>query len=217
MKSVTLTLSYAEGGFHEIDKATRDISGISREQLVDMDKHSDGSCVLLYLLSGGNTDHLANVLDEHSAVIESVFLSENGAISLFVHLKPENPLTELLEIVERYALVLEMPISIDDDRMSVTVSGSEQMLQQSLEDIPDSVEVSVDRIADFTAGGHSIITLLTDRQREALETAIDMGYYERPRRTTYEELGVELDCSSSTANALLREAERRIMMSIKDR
>jgi len=214
MKALQLTLTYSEGGFHEVDTAIRDIDGISRNQIIDIRKHSDGACVLMYHMSGDNIEAVDRILEDHPTVIRSVRLSETEEWFLFVHLESGSPLTELLEIVERYALLLDRPISVDDDRTTVNVGGSKQLLQRSLDDIPDSVTVSVDKIVDYTPGSHSVLSLLTERQREALETAIEMGYYDSPRRTTYEKLGAELGCSSSTANSLLREAEQRVMTSM---
>lgn len=214
MKALQLTLTYSGGGFHEVDAAIRGVDGISRDQIMDIRKHSDGACVLLYHLSGDNIEGVDRILNNHPAIIRSVRLSETEEWFLFVYLDAGSPLTELLEIVERYALLLDKPIAVDNDRTTFIVGGSKQLLQRSLDDIPDGVTVSVDRIVDYTAGGHSVLSLLTERQREALETAIKMGYYDSPRRTTYKELGTELGCSSSTANSLLRDAERRVMTSL---
>ncbi|MFC7079905.1 helix-turn-helix domain-containing protein [Halorussus caseinilyticus] len=46
------------------------------------------------------------------------------------------------------------------------------------------------------------------RQFEGIETARGLGYYDVPREAELSEVAAELDCTESTASALLRKAER---------
>ncbi|MDS0295450.1 helix-turn-helix domain-containing protein [Halogeometricum luteum] len=52
---------------------------------------------------------------------------------------------------------------------------------------------------------------LTDRQREVLETAYRMGYFERPKRANATEIAAELDISQSTFTEHLVTAQRKIL------
>lgn len=52
---------------------------------------------------------------------------------------------------------------------------------------------------------------LTDRQREVLRTAFEMGYYDRPRETTGDEIADDLGISSSTFSQHIRAAERNVL------
>lgn len=51
---------------------------------------------------------------------------------------------------------------------------------------------------------------LTARQREVLETAYEMGYFERPRRANATEVAAELDISPSTFGEHLSAAEAKV-------
>ncbi|WP_331234011.1 helix-turn-helix domain-containing protein [Natronorarus salvus] len=51
---------------------------------------------------------------------------------------------------------------------------------------------------------------LTDRQREVLETAYGMGYFERPREANATEVADELGVAPSTVSEHLRTAQRKI-------
>ena len=53
--------------------------------------------------------------------------------------------------------------------------------------------------------------LLSDRQEEALRLALEHGYYEIPRRINLEELCLLLNCSKSTLDVTLRNAERKVI------
>jgi DNA-binding CsgD family transcriptional regulator len=52
---------------------------------------------------------------------------------------------------------------------------------------------------------------LTDRQREVLETAYDMGYFEVPRGASAEAIAAELDLDASTVVEHLQRAERNLL------
>jgi hypothetical protein len=65
-----------------------------------------------------------------------------------------------------------------------------------------------DRTGDATVVDRS---RLTDRQREVVETAHRMGYFEYPREATAETVASELDISPSTFAETLRAAERTLL------
>jgi DNA-binding CsgD family transcriptional regulator len=52
---------------------------------------------------------------------------------------------------------------------------------------------------------------LTDRQREVIQTAFDMGYYEVPRNVSTEDISAELELDSSTVAEHLQRAERNLL------
>lgn len=52
---------------------------------------------------------------------------------------------------------------------------------------------------------------LTDRQREALRTAYERGYFEIPRRATLADVAAELDVSTSAASERLRRAQTELI------
>jgi len=52
---------------------------------------------------------------------------------------------------------------------------------------------------------------LTERQREVIQTAYEMGYYEVPREVSTETVAAELDLDSSTVAEHLQRAERNLL------
>ncbi|ELZ82880.1 helix-turn-helix domain-containing protein [Haloferax larsenii] len=55
---------------------------------------------------------------------------------------------------------------------------------------------------------------LTDRQREVLETAHEMGYFDHPRRANKGEVATELDITTSTFSEHLAMAQKKLMGAI---
>ena len=54
---------------------------------------------------------------------------------------------------------------------------------------------------------------MTDAQREAIETAMDIGYFDVPRQATLQELGEELDVSDSAASERIRRGVQSLVQS----
>jgi len=57
---------------------------------------------------------------------------------------------------------------------------------------------------------------LSDRQREATDAALDLGYYEIPREADHRDVASALDCAPSTTAEHLRKAEAKLVESILD-
>lgn len=74
----------------------------------------------------------------------------------------------------------------------------------------NAVPLQVTEIREAPATG---TTVLTERQHEILDLALDRGYYEVPRQTTLEELADELDVGLAAVSEGLRRAEERIIRS----
>jgi predicted DNA binding protein len=54
-------------------------------------------------------------------------------------------------------------------------------------------------------------SVLTERQREVLETAHEMGYFEHPKGANAGEVADELDISTSTFSEHLAASQRKLM------
>lgn len=58
------------------------------------------------------------------------------------------------------------------------------------------------------------VDALTDRQREVIRTAFEMGYYEVPREVSTERVAAELDLDASTVAEHLQRAERNVLSQV---
>lgn len=104
--------------------------------------------------------------------------------------------------------------SLDDHGISLSMVGSQEALSREVADIQSAGgNVVLRRIGDYN-GPSSVLDSLTDRQREVLETARDIGYYEVPRRTTIDAIADRLNIDSSTASEHLQRAERHLVEAV---
>lgn len=66
-------------------------------------------------------------------------------------------------------------------------------------------------VSDISTHEQNIKGGLTNRQRQVLLIAFELGYFDIPQRTTLDGLAPKIGCAKSTLDIILRRAERKIM------
>lgn len=108
--------------------------------------------------------------------------------------------------------------SVRDGRVITTVTVPErEVLREIISDLRRTgADVSLDwlmrgdepeQTIEINAGD------ITDKQREALKLAIEMGYYETPRQSTLSDLANELGVTESATSQRLNAAETKLVKS----
>lgn len=116
--------------------------------------------------------------------------------------------TDLYEFVERSAVPIEFPVEVRNGWFEFDLTGTREELdrfQEILEANPLPFELL------SIVGTTETESLLTDRQRELLNTAVRKGYFEVPRECTLAELAAAADVDKSTASTVLRRGEATII------
>lgn len=111
----------------------------------------------------------------------------------------------------REGAVVAMPIVYRDGRVHARAVGRTGVLQELVANAPPDVSIEVTRTGTFERTHEGPLAALTDRQREAVLAAHDLGYYEVPRRATHRDVARRLGCSPATAGEHLQRAERRLV------
>lgn len=124
-----------------------------------------------------------------------------------------------VEAFARGTLVIVPPVRYNQDgTIDVNVVGASSDVEAAIDEFPNDGDASVTVISvgeyRTRAGGS---TALTSRQLEAVEAALDCGYYQSPREGTVREVANRLGVSQSTAAEHLRKAEARVMPGVFDR
>jgi len=117
----------------------------------------------------------------------------------------------VFEAVTSAGLIVGKPVVYREGRVRARLLGTDETLAAVLDRIPDAVSVTVEAIRALEKDPRAGFWALPPRQREALRTAVDLGYYEQPRRATHEDVARALGCSSSTASEHLQKAAARLV------
>lgn len=108
----------------------------------------------------------------------------------------------------------------EESLLIVTHPPSREAVQELLEDLQAvSDHVDIKWISDTeteTAESKRAVNLdaLTGKQLEAIELAVESGYYSQPRETTISELAAAFDISQSAMSQRLHTAERKLFESV---
>ena len=141
----------------------------------------------------------------------------DGPDAFYAYVRDEttDALADLLAPVAASSVVAVPPVRYRaDGTVSVSLFGPAAELQAAVEAVPDPVEVSVDSVGGLGATTATVETRLTERQREAVRAAVDLGYYEVPREADHADVAEAIGCAPSTAAEHLRKAESAVLSSL---
>ena len=116
------------------------------------------------------------------------------------------------------ALVVVPPVRLlAGGAMRFTLVGDADDLQRLVEDVSETATVTVDEVGSYDVPPGPLGGVLTDRQHDAVATALDVGYYDVPRTGSLADVADALDVSEGSASVLLRRAERAAFTELLDR
>lgn len=152
----------------------------------------------------------AAVFDRVESVTDARFLAGDGGTYAFVDQERFEYDPALLTVIARSSVVFVPPVTFRADRtVRFRAVGESTHLSEFHDRLSDAADVRIERVREFRRGSTPVET--TDRQREALAAAREVGYYDVPRTGTVEDVAAELDCARSTAGELLRKAEAKLV------
>lgn len=144
-------------------------------------------------------------------------LTVAGEESFYVYIRDATNarLRELLELVEQSPAVVIPPVEYaSDGTVSYSVFGPSKEIQLAIDQIPDPITVTVDEIGGLARVPSVLESMLSDRQREAIKAARELGYYEIPREASYEDVAQKIGCAPSTTAEHLQKAESKLLRTV---
>lgn len=100
---------------------------------------------------------------------------------------------------------------VDEDGATMSLVGPHEAISGQLNQYEDAgVSPNLQRIGGYDGPDYPLDDL-TARQREVIERAWEMGYYEVPREVSADEIAADLELDSSTVNEHLQRAERNLL------
>lgn len=181
----------------------------------NIDPLRDDSIVMQFEVANSR-DRIKDCLDEEDWVQNYEFTSIHDNTVFQMHFTPQGLHREIYELHRSYPVLLDYPIEIVDQETQafrVVEVGREKDLRKLINETRDKIDVEVEQVGSYEPLPYHRHEL-TERQREVVETAIELGYYESPRKATYEDIAVDLDCSPSAVGQHLRRAEAKVMSTV---
>jgi predicted DNA binding protein len=218
VKHLQVTVGVDDDRAPEFFQLLADSPAISEARLVDWSMTTGEQSTLLYTVDGDPATFAKRATDTPG--IDSVELSDTTRAQTYVLvvLRPlETPLFAAIHRASAQAgIIIRKPIVYRNGTMSARVVGDAVALQRAFEAAPGSIEVRIDEIGQLQGHADNPVVRLSDRQREAVTVALELGYYNQPRGATHEDVAAELDCAPPTASDHLQKAEATIIRAAMD-
>lgn len=211
---VTLDANGNEGEIHPMYDLMANAPYIETATLIDWNFSGDEFAVLQY--TEGDIDRFHAALAEVPIVIdyELTRISERACYA-YIRDETTEPQQELFGLIEGSSITVVSPVEYSQSgAASFSVFGPPAEIQTALDQMPDPIEVTVEQIGSMATTPGLLETELSDRQREAVEAALDTGYYEIPREASQSEVAERIGCAPSTAAEHLQKAETKLLKAI---
>lgn len=211
---VSLTAGGREGEIHPIYDVLANAPYVEYATIINWNFTGEELGILHYV--EGSSSQFERALAETPEVIDYA-LKQVDEASFYVYVRDAMTpgARKLFGVVTEASLVTAPPIEyFPDGTVTFSLFGPAAHIQQAIDAVPDPVRVDIEEISGLGALPQTLPAGLPDRQREAVETALALGYYEIPRTASHEDVAEELGCAPSTAAEHIRKAEATIIETV---
>jgi len=207
---------------HPMQRLVREEGIVQRDELQAWNVEPSPEGVVLYVLFYTEVTDSARYLEalEEVDTIREYDVTHLAEDAMYVYVRED-----AREVDQRFFtafsaldLVVVPPVIYDEAAgMRMTVVGTGESLQTLLEGVPSGTETTVHEISEYDHRAGTIAGALTDRQREAVTVALEVGYYDVPKTGSLADVAAELGCAKSTASLHLQKAQSAVMERLVDR
>lgn len=210
MRYARVLVTPTDAADHPLGVSLAETEGVERERVQRVELLDDGTGLLLAEVSG-DRDRYEGVLDDSEFVHDYAVTGAEGRWYAYVRFAPDDHTRRMLEAFRDSELMLEMPVETHPDgSRELTVVGPEAAFAEALPTDGDGYDVELRETGERPPKADDVFACLTERQREVLSAALELGYYENPRRATHADVADALDASPATVGEHLRKVESRI-------
>lgn len=146
---------------------------------------------------------------ESDPFVESYGLvSDEGDSRLYQIIGSRRPAFDFDQIASRKAVFDGPTVTPSGWRVTGEFSDREELAALRSVFLDNGFEFDLERLSE---PGYEALDLLTDRQREALVAAREMGYFDIPRRASTADVAAELGITASSLSERLRRAQGHLV------
>jgi len=200
-----------DGAFHPLGEELSTDPSIERRAIHYVELLADDT-VLLFAEASGSQERYKQIMDDSPHVRSYLTAGEDRwmAVSQF---EPTESVRQALELQRQSFLAIDTPIRFtSEDHLEVTYLGSDEIFKQLYDTLQeaDYAEFEILETGDYETTGPSYSRMITSRQEEVLEAAVDLGYYSEPRQGSLEDIAEVVDIAPGTVGEHLRKVEERV-------
>lgn len=212
MRSIRFRIEPPGGTWHSITSAIDEMPGVHLENIHGIGLTEDDTVTILCEFSGAESAIDHDLLEDHPGLLAFELATKGDTIHVYALLQSNELLRRLLDVESR--LVVKMPIECTEAYgLRVTAIGDVEDVRREAGKFPESIDLTLESIGEYAPETEATRLPLTDKQREVLRIANEVGYYRSPRQATHEDIAGELDVSVATVTVHLQKIEEKILSS----
>lgn len=171
---------------------------------------NEGAGFALLRLTARDVDAVLTAMRGHVALSKVSVMARGEGVAT-VRIETGAPL--LLLAAKRSGLPIEMSLDIENGVAEVDVTGEHERVAALGKRFDEmGLDYEVERVRQRV----DPVRLLTDRQQELLLAAVELGYYDVPRRSTLTEVADHVGIAKSTCSETLQRVERTVVREFVD-
>jgi len=186
---------------------------VDEARLLEWNASTADALTVLYAMDG-DADAFVSELGESSIIVkfELSRIGEDRFYVLAVGRPSEAPLFQrVIDAITQMGLIVVTPVVYSEGKVHFRIVGESAVLQSMIDAIPSGFDVDIHEIGTFPDGTTAPTTVLSDRQRAAVNVALELGYYESPRNVTHADIADRLGCAPNTVTEHLQKAEAKLV------
>lgn len=164
----------------------------------------DNGIGIVEIETGSDIVEIAESMSNHDAIADMEVLWNEGYDAL-IRFETRRPM--MLLAAQRSSIPVRMPFEIQNGVGTWELTTSRDRLSE-LSSVFESMGISygVDYVREVRSDD-----LLTDKQRDVMNEALKMGFYDTPRKSSLSEVADEIGIAKSTCSEILHRAEEKIV------
>jgi len=211
MHAARVALEIPEPSLHPMHAVVCESPAIDREIILERDV---GETTTLLLYIEGDREGYERALETLPNVDEWTIDDAEAGFYVYVRTAMREREQLYADALAADSLLVVLPVELRADRtVRLSLVGHSEALSAAMGDLPADVGVEVLWTGTYRREG---TVRLSERQRDALAAAWEIGYFDLPRGNGIDAVADRLDCATSTASDLLRRAQQQLVASALD-
>lgn len=207
MRRIQFSATYPERLIHPLHQRLMEVESVTRVELLMWTPTGDPTTLAWCDGTRAATERIIEAID---SLLVSHLVEDVDGTYVFLQQADFEFSAALLDTIAASQIIFLPPVTfLASGEVKFETVGQTEALSTFHEELSELGELTIEQVHEFERQ-HSP-SQLTDRQQEALEAAVSVGYYEVPREGTTVDIATVLDCSTSTAGELVRKAEATVI------
>jgi predicted DNA binding protein len=214
MRYLKLTLHHSDTTIEPTHKFLKETDNISEYKMLHGNITDDDVHTFMCYIDGDRSAYVSHLNQQTNVIDYDITPIDDESFYVYMRVQTKETERRLIAAFSRPSLVVIPPIEYrDDGSVHYTIVGSSEDLQAAVDAVPSSIQVSIEQVGEYDQNQLSPASILTDRQCEALQLGIEVGYYDVPRTGTVTDIAQEMGCAPGTAAEHLQKAESALVTS----